>query len=373
MPWNIPHTFQFMFVGALVMTKTPDAARTPALELLKLHFGKGRNGKWAIQFMKAVPLRASGRIEEAFFPVQDELFLAQPSFLGTTGFVLGESIVPIVAQVRGEKVLRCLGTGFFVSCSGLLITAAHVITDPIERQYGNPKEIDDLTWHTSDLKLGVMIPLNPVLQGKDYLFRDIEWATFLASKTDNPLPVAGVDLRLTSDTAICKVSAIAEGIPHQPLAIVQPGLTGAGMAVGRTATAVGYGQMEEFIELTPESGHVVSGNFPFKLFASTGVILERFPNNSKERQVSTPGACFSAELLLPGGMSGSPIFDDEGIYVHGVVSKGCIDENGPERFGYGSMLSDSLGLPIQQLGDKSLIELHRADEHGFPKLSGPGI
>jgi hypothetical protein len=127
------------------------------------------------------------------------------------------------------------------------------------------------------------------------------------------------------------------------------------------------------VELQGESEHVMSGDFSFDLHASTGVILERFPDNMTRRQVPTPGACFSAALQLPAGMSGSPIFDDEGVYVHGVVSKGWVDESGPTRFGYGSMLAPSLGLAIEPLGNKTLRELHKADDHGFPKLRGPGI
>ena len=122
------------------------------LELLKLHFGRNKDGKWAIVAMKNIPLHPCGDTREAFFPIGDAPVVAQPAILGTIKFVLGQSIVPVVTHVQGEPVLRCLGTGFFVSCSGLLITAAHVITDPIERQYGGIKEFDDLTWHAHDLK-----------------------------------------------------------------------------------------------------------------------------------------------------------------------------------------------------------------------------
>lgn len=217
-----------------------------------------------------------------------------------------------------------------------------------------------------------MIPLNPLLQTDGYIFCAIEWATFLSERSEHPLPIAGVNLKLTSDTAICKVSPIGEGIPHQPLAIVQSGLIGTGMAVGKTATAIGYGEMQD-VELAQESDRIISGKFFFDLHASTGLILERFPDNLTKRHVPTPGACFSASLQLPAGMSGSPIFDDEGIYVHGVVSKGWVEEGGPARFGYRSMLAHSLRLPIKPLGNKSLLELHNADEHGFPKLGGPGL
>lgn len=350
----------------------PERDGKPTLELLKLIFGKNKEGKWAINAMKGISLKPRGAEDECFFRIQDDVVMAQPAFLGTTRFVLGQSIVPIVAHIQGERVLRCLGTGLFISCSGLLITAAHVITDPIERQYGGIKELDDFTWQAGELHLGVMIPLNPVLQADGYVFRAIEWATFLSERSEHPLPIAGVNLKLTSDTAICKVSPIGDDIPHQPLAIVQSGLVGTGMAVGKTATAIGYGEMRD-VELDRESDSIISGKFFFDLHASTGVILERFPHNLTERHVPTPGACFSASLQLPAGMSGSPIFDNEGIYVHGIVSKGWVDEGGLAKFGYGSMLAHSLRLPIKPLGDKSLLELHKADEHGFPKLSGPGL
>ncbi len=49
-----------------------------------------------------------------------------------------------------------------------------------------------------------------------------------------------------------------------------------------------------------------------------------------------------------------------------------MDANGPVRFGYGSMLAPSFGLPIEPMGNKTLRELHSAEEHGFPKFSGDG-
>jgi hypothetical protein len=351
----------------------PEQEGNPALALLKAHFRKSKDGGWTIEAVKSIPLKPRGSDgHSGFFTIDDDLVVAQPALIGTIKFLLGQSIVPVVAHVPGERVLRCLGTGFFISCSGLLVTAAHVITDPIERQYGAVNELDNRTWHFGDLTLGVMIPLNPVLQGAGYVFCEMEWATFLAERAEQPLPIAGVNLKLTSDTAICKISPIADGIAHQPLAIVQPGLAGTGMAVGKTATAIGYGEMRD-VELEQESERVMSGHFFFDLHASTGVILERFPDNLGRRHVPTPGACFSAELRLPAGMSGSPIFDEEGIYVHGAVSKGWVDERGPVRFGYGSMLAPSLALPIKSLGNRTLLELHGSDDHGFPKFSGPGI
>lgn len=341
------------------------------MELLKLHFGRDKEGKWSINSLGSLKIKPKGA-EEDFYLIADEMAIFQPATFGPTTFFLGQSIVPIVAQVHGESVLRCIGTGFFVSCTGLLITAAHVVADPIERQYGGVRELSDFEWHASELRLGVMIPENPIFNSKAYVFREIEWASFLAEKADTPLPIKGVDLRLTSDIAICKVAPLAPGVPYQPLTVVQSGLIGIGMSVGKSAIAIGYGAMRD-VPLEAGPGNQVIGDFPFDLHASTGQILERFPDNACTREVPTPGACFSASLKLPGGMSGSPIFDHEGIYVHGVVSKGWLDDSGVCNLGYGSMLAHSMRIPIRQLSNKSLAELHAEPEHGFAKLQGPDL
>jgi hypothetical protein len=144
------------------------------------------------------------------------------------------------------------------------------------------------------------------------------------------------------------------------------------MAPGKRALAIGYGSLSD-IELQGVGEHIVSGNFPFALSASRGQIIERFPNNDIEREVHAPGPCFSASLKLPAGMSGSPIYDDEGVYVHGVVSIGSTIIAGVEAFGYGSMIGPLLGLPIERLNGQTLSELQEESDHGMPKLQGPGM
>jgi hypothetical protein len=125
------------------------------------------------------------------------------------------------------------------------------------------------------------------------------------------------------------------------------------------------------VELVPVKEGIVSGDFYFDLHVSKGEILEYFPDNAVTKQVPTPGACFSTTAKFPAGMSGSPVFDDERIYVHGVVSKGWEDEHGPINFGFGSMLAHSLTLPIMPLSGKTLLDLQTSSDHGIPRLSIP--
>jgi hypothetical protein len=343
------------------------------LGLLKTFFRRDPGAHWAIQAMQGIYLRPRQDAgPEDFFAIADELVVVQPNIAGATTGILGQSIVPIVAHSHGELEMRCLGTGFFVSCSGLLITAAHVITDPITRKDAYAKPIDDRTWQVENGSLGVMVRLPSLPPESRYIFQPIEWAAFLGERTESPLPIAGLDLKLNSDVAVCKVAPIQADAPFQPLAIVHRNLVGVGMGVGKRATAIGYGAMAR-IPLKNESGRLIPEHLPFDMHVSSGLILERFPDNWVKKDVPSPGPCFSAALRLPHGMSGSPIFDDEGVYVHGVVSTGWDLSADAEPLGFGSMLAPSMGVPIGPLNNKTLTELHSMDEHGFPNLSGPGI
>ncbi len=66
-------------------------------------------------------------------PVMRDLF----STFGLTEFIIRQSIVPIVALNEGDQGMICIGTGFFIIASGLLMTADHVIRDPIDDQYAD--------------------------------------------------------------------------------------------------------------------------------------------------------------------------------------------------------------------------------------------
>jgi hypothetical protein len=339
------------------------------VEFLKALF-ENRGDSWAICNLAVIPLKSDSAEETNFYPVRNDIFTLQPNYISTIQSTIGQSIVPVVSIIPGEDVVRCLGTGFFISCTGLLITAAHVILDPLERSYGGIQKIDDENWFMGQAGLGVMLRTNPIFQLDGYRFRPIEWAALLASPAQHPLPIRGIELKLTSDTAICKVAPAQDGSPYQPLTILQPGIRGFGLRVGKGAIAIGYAGMHD-VDLAPEAKGLRGGDFRFDLHVSKGTVLERFPDNAVNRAVSTPGACFSASLKLPPGMSGSPIFDDERIYVHGVVSKGWQDESGVTDFGYGSMLHPSLGLPVRSLEGKSILDLLLEGKHGIPQMMIP--
>lgn len=342
------------------------------MEILKATFGRREPGnKWQIATLgslQAVPVAAQ---EFGLSRVKEGIHLAGRTSFGPISYYLGQSIVPIVAMSNDLSWMKCIGTGFFVSCSGLLVTAAHVIADPIESDYAASREITSSTWQSDAVTLGVMVPTNPIMEASGYVFRHLEWATFLAEKADSPLPFRPSHLKLNADIAICKVQQPDERVPYQPLALIQKGIRGFGAAVGKNATAIGYGEMKDHIHLKVD-GRQVKCDLPFQLNISTGVVLEHFADNAISRASPSPGPCFSASLPLPPGMSGSPIFDHEGIYVHGVASMGLSDSGGPTDHGYGSMLAHAIQIPIPQLDGSSLADATRAGKDGMMIMQGPG-
>lgn len=347
------------------------------MEILKLFFGI-REGRYGIQSMSPMKLEPADGHSGQFYKIKNDLFHAQGMVddlpnIGLLTEVIGQSIVPIVAQIPGESCLRCLGTGFFISCTGLLVTAAHVVSDPIEREYGKIEKSDDQKYNMKNIKLGVMIPLNSVFYGdKFFIFRAIEWSVIIADDRSDIFGSRNIDIKLTADVAICQVESRAENAHYQPLSIVQKGMRGIGLDVGKTALALGYGDMQD-VDLSPVAKNAIAGDFRFNLYASSGEILERFPDNITVREASAPGPCFTAAMKLSGGMSGSPIFDHEGLYVHGVVSRSLQLEDGLAPLGYGCMLAPLLALPLATLGQKSVFDLLESDEHGMPKIYASDI
>jgi Trypsin-like peptidase domain len=344
------------------------------MKILKI-FWEQRPDGYAIADMKGLDLLGPARAGQDFFDIEDDIVLTHtPPIGGTVRSVLGESVVPVVAVVGGEGKVRCIGTAFFISCTGLVATAAHVIADPIERKYGNVEQIAGQVIETKGMNFGVLVRNNPLFQIPGYVFYPFEWSMLIAEERAALFSYRGVDIKINYDVAICKVPARqATKYPHQPLTIVQSGLIGAGMQVGSKAHALGYSGMADFEMNVNRAGQIAPVDDPFLLHGSVGKIIEFFPDNFSKRDVSTPGPCFSFGARVLGGMSGAPIFDREGVYVHGVASKGWENEQGPENFSFGCMLRPIMGLPIARMAGKSLDQMQRENKEGIAVMFGPGM
>jgi hypothetical protein len=114
--------------------------------ILKMLWGRQKDGRWGITSMKGLDLKPQAGADPKFFRYESQMALLtnRPrgtiedilSSFGPTDFLMKQSILPVVAWMEGDSAIRCIGTATVISCSGLVMTACHVLLDPVERKYG---------------------------------------------------------------------------------------------------------------------------------------------------------------------------------------------------------------------------------------------
>lgn len=349
------------------------------VSILKSIWKQDQSGRWAIHDMQGLELKPRDGYEPDYFKIKDEMHLLTQhpgavmkdifSSFGMTEFLLRQSIVPIVAWNDGDKEMKCIGTDFFISASGLLMTAAHVLRDPIDEKYASLSTVGDRTFRLdASLRFGVMLPANPAMRGAPAFFgvnpalRDakwfmapFEWAYHWGTEVESPLPHKAPEFQLGLDIAVCKVklSPVLSGA-YQPLNIAQHSL-----AVGERAVAIGYAEME---------------NMPFdnredyqpELVVSVGSVKNVYPDNITERQTTTLGPCFDFDAKILGKMSGSPILVGSGILTKGVVSRSWQGE----KLASGCLIAPIMSLPLGQADGKSLVQLMKDGTEGIAEMRG---
>lgn len=293
-------------------------------------------------------------------PVMENLFAT----FGTTEFLVRQSIVPMVAWNDGDEEVKCIGTGFFVSASGLLITAAHVVRAPFDEGYGGGTRIDTTSHQFDDsLRFGILLPLNPAMKNAPFqvnpamrdahtCFCPLEWVQYWGSEVESPLLHEKPKFQLLSDIAICKVKEQPVlGGSYQPLNI---GLHN--LKLGDRAVAIGYAEMRNI-----RRG---GDNYQPELIVSVGSVKTIHPDNITAKQNPTPGPNFEFDARIPGKMSGSPILVGGGILAKGVVSRSWQDENHAS----GCLVAPMMKVPLRS--GKSLLDLMKDGNEGIAQVMG---
>ncbi len=347
------------------------------IAVLKSVWKKDDAGRWAIHGMKGVDLKPREGFERDYFKIEDEMVMLTDrpgpvmrdlfSTFGLTEFIIRQSIVPIVAWNEGDQGMRCIGTGFFISASGLLMTAAHVIRDPIDDQYADFTKIGEKTIRfDKSLKMGVLIPTNPAMRNAPAeifnapdeirealsIIAPIEWATNWGQEVVGPLFHMKPEYKLDLDIAVCKIAANQIGGSYQPLNIGQHDLR-----VGDRAVAIGYAEMKN-IQFGDQEAYEPS------LVVSVGSVTNVYPDNITKKEATTPGPCFEFDARIPGKMSGAPILVGSGIVTKGVVSRSWQDE----RRASGGLIAPMMGLNLAN--GKSLLQLMEDGSEGIARLMG---
>jgi trypsin-like peptidase len=345
--------------------------------LLKSIWRKNEAGVWAGHDLKGIDMKPRKGFSKDYFKIENEvnLMTQRPGHImnnffatfGITEFLVRQSIVPIVAWNDGDEEIRCIGTGFFISASGLLMTAAHVLRDPVDENYTSVTQVNrDSHKLGEDLHFGALLPANPAMKNAPFemhpLMREakwfmcpFEWAYHWGRDVESPLLHQKPEFRSDLDIAVCKVREHPLIGPYQPLNI---GLYN--LKLGDRAVAIGY----------PEMRNIRFGGDDYQpeLVVSVGSVTSIYPDNMTEKQNSTPGPNFEFDAKIPGKMSGSPIFVGGGIITKGIVSR-SLGSN--ENHASGCLIAPMMSLPL--MDNKSLLDLMKSGNEGIANIHGAGL
>ena len=140
--------------------------------ILKSIWRKNEAGVWTGHDLKGIDLKPRKGFSKDYFKIENEVNLMTQRLghimnnffatFGTTEFLVRQSIVPIVAWNDGDEEIRCIGTGFFISASGILMTAAHVLRDPVDENYTSLTQVNKGSHKLGeDLNFGALLPRQP--------------------------------------------------------------------------------------------------------------------------------------------------------------------------------------------------------------------
>ena len=348
------------------------------ISVLKTIWKRDAAGTWSVHDVQTLKLKPRKGESANYFKIATDfdLLTQHPGAIfdnlfatfGSTEFLVQQSVVPVVAWNEGDAEMRCIGTGFFISASGLLITAAHVLRDPIDEGYSSQTPIAKATYRLGDaLHFGIMLPVNPAMRNAPFAIQPelrnaksiicpFEWAEYWGKAVESPLFHEKPKFQYDIDIAICKVRENPIGGSYQPLNIGRHSL-----AIGDRAVAVGYAEMKNI----PMNSN--RGECP-ELVVSVGNVKNIYANNLMDRQASTPGPCFDFDAKVPGKMSGGPILVGPGILAKGVVSRGWQDDN----YGSGCLIAPIMGLDLSTL-KKSISQLMTTGNEGIAHFQSGGI
>lgn len=202
----------------------------------------------------------AGSSDSSKFAVSDDLGrLANPM----------EAIVPICKQ--SEQGWRLIGTGFYISTNGILASAKHVLTSVFSqgKQTGN------------------IVCFHFEAEGR-YLIRPLTWGY-----THNS---ADVGLALGADATHNKSGSLLQNkilrLSKKPLNVGDSIFT--------------YAYPATLVEPGPPQKITFSPRF----YEGT---VEEVLSNGRDKMM--PGPCYRSSLVVHGGASGGPVFNDEGLVV----------------------------------------------------------
>lgn len=229
---------------------------------------------------------------------------------------LQSTVMPVVSLQEGR--LQCWGTAVCVGAAGWFLTARHVVDDFVE-QYGHMQDGSTglfLLWETDERLIG----RDPT----DYL--------------GAPLPVEYLHQHSQSDLV-----ALTVGLPPQAPDRLRVATLALRLPVeGEPIAVVGYSRMSLEGEVKP--GARSSVEYERTLSIGAGRVLEVQPERFGLRLRGWPG--FETDAPIRSGMSGGPVFDQDGEVLGFASSSMAPAEAGQPWNSYVALCGPALELDV---------------------------
>jgi len=280
-------------------------AKPDEIGVLKSIWRKDETGVWTIHGMQGIYLKPRKGFDKDYFKIEPEIGMLTErpgkvfdnlfATFGTSDFLVGQSIVPIVAWNEGEPEMRCIGTGFFISASGLLMTAGHVMRDPVDEEYTSLTPVGARSFRMGErLHFGIMLAVNPAVRNapfnipqqireSSFIICPFEWVEHWGRRIESPLFHEKDKFNLDIDIAICKVKEAQMVGPYQPINVGQHNLK-----VGDRAVAIGYAEMKNI----PIDANGQAIKLP-ELVVSVGSVTNVYPDNMTKSKCQLQGHALS--------------------------------------------------------------------------------
>lgn len=232
-----------------------------------------------------------------------------------------ESVMPLIAK-KGNSLVQ-LGTGFTINENGLMMTASHVFT---EAQKYSIRELDNEGKYYDHIEMYALLILNH-REGLES-----------QQRFGGLIRIQKAWINEEHDIALCFLEPvfIKKERFYFPKITLSSGIPKTGDII------IGVGYPDNRIEI-PEDVELIK--YFHKNAFTRGEIIEIYLTGRDMGMLPFP--CFHTNAQFNGGMSGGPIFNENGN-VCGVVCSGLPpSEEYPEYVSYGSLIAAALTIELE--------------------------